>query len=103
MADIYIRGVSDDHKRSLAMLAASLDISLNTLCMWILEEAAMPYDELRFALQRRAEEVHDKRAVYDMPTTRIPAAQSDTQPFPRRSIYSPRRGQRPIILPEHEQ
>ena len=97
MPDIYVRGVSEEHKRSLAVLAASLDVSMNTLCMWILEEAAMPYDELRHALQERATELHSQQPTYTIPRPRHP-----TQPFRQREVYSPRKSQRPIVLPEPE-
>src|SRR5438270_10723850 len=91
MSDILVRGLEDGYKRSLGMLAASLDVSMNTLIIWVLEEAAMPYDELRSALQQRAEEVH-RRSV---PQPHVPTQPFRNEPKPKHRRYG---YQEPIIV-----
>lgn len=102
MADVYIRGLSEPSKTSLAILAAKLGVSLNVLCCWILEEAAMPYDDLREALHQRAEEVQTARArqydVYPTPTHPTQPLKRQRKPPIERNKY----GQIVLHAPEDE-
>jgi hypothetical protein len=81
MPDILTRGVSDHTKKSIEILAATLGVSFNTMCKWILDEAAMPFDELRLALEERAKEVEDNKTLVVRPV--VPSPKMRTQPMRR--------------------
>lgn len=59
--DILTRGVPSDVVKNLNMLAASLGVSANTLRLWILEEASLPYGDLRKLIEDRAAEVETNK------------------------------------------
>jgi Co/Zn/Cd efflux system component len=82
MAEIMTRHVEESTKHTLMMMAGALGVSLNDLCVWIFEEAAMPHEELRDALLQRANDVHSSRGKltirkYDS----VPSPRTPTRPF----------------------
>ena len=75
--DILTRNVPGDVIRNLNMLASSLGVSSNTLRLWILEEASLPYGDLRKMIEDRAAEVESGK------NKRLVLRQSEEVPRPR--------------------
>ncbi len=86
MAEILTRHIEDSTKHTLMMMAGALGVDLNTLCVWIFEEASMPHEELRQTFLDRAEEVQMRRAASGRKVTvrkydSVPAPRANTRPF----------------------
>lgn len=86
---IYIRTSDDGQlKTTLKVQAALYGVPLNEYCLWVLEEATMPHDELVLALQARSEEVESRKRytqqVVIEDRSRIPQPRAVTQPMKAR-------------------
>ena len=84
MSEILVKHVDDDVKRTLAVHAASMGVSRNTLILWLLEEAAAPYADILEKLRERAEEVERETTKVVLHDESVPRPSVRTRPMPKR-------------------